>query len=223
MPCSQAVADHRRRPQDLSGHVVHLRQVLVPVLLGEELPLPAVEQHRPAADLPLPPGRSCRPRRPPPGPPGPGGPHLGGFWPWAGSSPAFGRLLEEGLRLLPGGEALEQHPHPFTSVSLGPALVPALPDAVTVPAVFHRVVFLSHGPPPSLVRLSYHTQGNRASPHPANRGVDKYRSPVSGRSTAAAFSRNSGRAAAWQAAHRAAPEEIPTKIPSVLAKSLAAW
>ena len=48
------------------------------------------------------------------------------------------------------------------------------------------------------------------------RGVDKYRSPVSGKMTTIFFPLFSGRLATSIAAKAAAPEEMPTSKPSVL-------
>lgn len=50
-----------------------------------------------------------------------------------------------------------------------------------------------------------------------NIGVDRYRSPVSGRRTTICFPAFSGRFASSAAAQRAAPEEIPTRMPSLSA------
>ena len=131
----QAVADDRHRPQNLPGHVVHLRQGGVVVLFGEEHPLPLPEEHRPAGELPGILGEAAvhighRPVRPLRA--------LGNF-PLGGGG---ARPLEEGFRFLPGGEALVDHP--FHPMDLGLAGVPALIDTIAVPAVLHRVKFFWH-------------------------------------------------------------------------------
>jgi len=53
-----------------------------------------------------------------------------------------------------------------------------------------------------------------------NKGVDKYLSPESGRSTTIFFPAFSGLLARITAAFKAAPEDIPAKIPSLCAKAL---
>ena len=51
--------------------------------------------------------------------------------------------------------------------------------------------------------------------------MDKYLSPVSGKSTTTFLPAFSSRSAIVRAAHMAAPEDIPTSTPSDLATSLA--
>ena len=51
----------------------------------------------------------------------------------------------------------------------------------------------------------------------ANIGVERYRSPVSGKSTTISLPLFSGRFASSVAAHTAAPEDIPTSTPSLRA------
>lgn len=53
----------------------------------------------------------------------------------------------------------------------------------------------------------------------ANIGVERYRSPVSGRSATMTLPAFSGRLASCAAAKTAAPEEMPTKTPSLRASA----
>ena len=53
----------------------------------------------------------------------------------------------------------------------------------------------------------------------ANIGVERYRSPVSGRSATMTLPAFSGRFASCAAAKTAAPEEMPTKTPSLRASA----
>ena len=128
----------------------------------------------------------------------------------------------------PGGEnhlgGLAAQPGGNASAGLGEGLLGPLAHGVEAGGVAvlalevgehglqRRVTQASGG---GVISVNLHGRIPFLSLYSVNMGVDRYRSPVSGRRTTMVLPSFSGRLATWMAAWSAAPEEMPTSTPSL--------